>query len=221
MGVLRKKQQDYLPALNYDVLTPLYDWVIRWTLRETTIKSHLVELTRVQGGYGVLDLGCGTATLSLLIKKMHPGSEVIGLDGDPRILAIARAKAARAGVEIKLDQGMSFELPYPDGLFDRVVSSLFFHHLTSENKRRTTREIFRVLRPGGELHLADFGPPHNAPTRMLASVMKLGHGAGRMADNLEGRLPEIFGEAGFVEARATTHYSTVYGSLTLYQARKP
>ncbi|VVB94934.1 Ubiquinone/menaquinone biosynthesis C-methyltransferase UbiE [uncultured archaeon] len=132
----------YIPALTFEWLTPLYDPVMLF-MRESTFKRTLVEQADIKNGYRVLDLGCGTATLTILIKKAYPGAEVTGLDGDPKILSIARAKVAQAGLDISLDTGMSFELPYPDRSFDRVFSSLF-HHLTREDKARTFKEIFRV-----------------------------------------------------------------------------
>src|SRR5438093_7602838 len=95
----------------------------------------------------ILDLGCGTGTLTLQIKRAFPHAEVRGIDGDPKILKIARAKTQRAGLEIALDEGMAFALPYPDATFDRVVSSLVLHHLTAGDKRRSCAEVFRVLRP--------------------------------------------------------------------------
>jgi ubiquinone/menaquinone biosynthesis C-methylase UbiE len=131
-------------------------------MREAAFKRRLVEQARMESGYHVLDLGCGTATLTILVKQAHPDAEVVGLDGDQRILDIARAKIAKAGLAIALDRGMAYDLPYRDHSFDRVLCSLVIHHLTRENKLRALREVMRVLKPGGELHVADFGKPHNA-----------------------------------------------------------
>lgn len=145
----RKRREGYIPALGHDWLTPLYDPIQRWLLRESAFKARLVEEARLGKAQRVLDLGCGTATLTLLIKERHPDAEVVGLDVDPQALAIARSKAGRAGLAIRFDQGMAFRLPYPDSSFDRVLSSLMFHHLNRENKLRAMGEVLRVLRPAG------------------------------------------------------------------------
>ena len=139
----------YIPALRFNLLTPLYDLTMRLGMRESTFKRRLVEQACIKDGHRVLDLGCGTGTLTILIKRAHPEAEVIGLDGDPEILEIASAKIKVTGLDIALDEGMAFELTYPDNYFDRVFSSLVFHHLTREDKIRTFTEIFRVLKPGG------------------------------------------------------------------------
>ncbi len=211
------KRSQYIPALKYDWLTPLYDPLLRWVLRESIFKRQLVKQARIQGGHRVLDLGCGTATLTLLIKETHPESEVVGLDGDLRVLKMARAKVAKSGVAVILNQGMAFELPYPDGAFDRVVSSLVLHHLTREAKARALKEAFRVLRPGGELHVVDFGKPQNVPMYLVSLIVQWLEEA---SDNVKGLLPELFRNAGFDPVEETTQYMTPFGTLSLYRARK-
>lgn len=208
----------YIPALRYDWLTPLYDPLIRWTMRESTFKRHLLEQARIQRDHRVLDLGCGTATLTVLIKKASQGAEVVGLDGNLKVLEFARRKVARARVNITLEHGMAFALPYPDAFFDRVLSSLMFHHLTRENKSRTLKEVFRVLRPGGELHVVDFGQPHNVLMRLISLLMRR---LEETSDNIAGQLPQMFRDAGFVAVMESTRYLTMFGTLSLYRARRP
>lgn len=212
------KHDPFIPALGRDWLTPLYDPLQRWVMREDQFKRHLILQAQIEPGDRVLDLGCGTATLTILIKQTHPQSEVVGLDGDPKVLAIARAKAAKAGVEIKLDHGMAFQMPYPENIFDRVLSSLVLHHLTTETKQRALREVFRVLRPSGELHVVDFGKPHTSWARLISRTMQRFEQA---EDNLKGLLPAMFRQAGFDRVAETARYATVFGTLSLYQGQKP
>jgi SAM-dependent methyltransferase len=215
-----KNRNEYIPALRYDWLTPLYDPLVRWTLRESTFKRHLVKQAGIDRGHRVLDLGCGTGTLALLIKSHYPKAEVFGLDADPKVLAVARAKAAEAGQIVTLDHGMAFEVPYPDASFNRVISSLLFHHLTREKKERTLKEIFRVLRQGGELHVADWGKARNWPMRVAFLLVQMLDGFETTADNVNGLLLEMFRSAGFEEVQETIRYMTIVGPLSLYSARK-
>src|SRR5215212_8234228 len=120
---MTQHESKFIPALSLKVLTPFYDTLFKWTMREELFKGHLIEQAKIRSGQRVLDLGCGTGTLAIMVKQAHPDSEVIGLDGDPQVLEIALQKAKQAGSPITFDEGMAYQLPYPDASFDRVLSS--------------------------------------------------------------------------------------------------
>jgi ubiquinone/menaquinone biosynthesis C-methylase UbiE len=211
------RPEGYIPALGHDLLTPLYDPLLRWVMREERFKRRLIEQADVRGGHRVLDLGCGTGTLTVMVKQARPNAEVVGLDGDVNVLKIARAKADKAGVQLLLHQEMAYEIPYRDGYFDRVLSSLVLHHLTAADKKRTLADVFRVLRAGGELHVVDFGRPRTLYSRLVAFVSARSE---QMADNVRGRLPGMFREAGFENVEETGQFMTMAGALSFYRARK-
>lgn len=209
--------KNYIPAVSFDWLTRFYDPLIRWTMPERAFKSALIEQARLEDGQRILDVGCGTGTLLIMMKEACPGIEAVGVDGDPNILGIAGFKIEQGGFSIEVREAMAFELPFPDAHFDRVVSSLVLHHLTTEDKTRALMEIYRVLRPNGELHVADFGKPHNALMRALALlVQSLEHST----DNVEGRIPDLFRAAGFTAATEVDRRATLFGTLSLYSGRK-
>ena len=214
------ESRGYLPALRFPALTRLYDPVVRLTSREGRFKELLVEQAAPAPGQRILDLGCGTGTLASQVKRRQPAAEVVGLDADPQMLAKARAKAAEAGAELQLDEGFSTELPYEDGSFDRVLSTLFFHHLDAEPKRQTAREIARVLRKGGELHVADWGAPSDPVMAAAFLGIRLLDGFENTAENARGELPRIFEDAGLEQARQTNRLRTVFGTLALYRSEK-
>jgi ubiquinone/menaquinone biosynthesis C-methylase UbiE len=206
------------PALMLDRLTPIYDLFVRLFMPEMQFKRDLIARARIAAGHRVLDLGAGTGTLAIMIKQMQPDAQIIGLDGDPEILTIARQKAARAGAEVTFDLGHVAALPYPDESFDRVVSSLVMSLLSREDKQLAVREAYRVLQRGGELHIADFGPPHTRWGRWVAPVMRRFE---RMADNLDGLLPTMFREAGFDNVEEAARFATVFGTLAILYGRRP
>jgi ubiquinone/menaquinone biosynthesis C-methylase UbiE len=214
------EQRGYLPALRFSALTRIYDPVVALTSRERRFKELLVEQAAPAPGQRILDLGCGTGTLAIQVKRREPGAEVVGLDADPAMLSQAREKAERAGVELTLTEGFSNELPFEEGSFDRVLSTLFFHHLDPEPKRQTAREIARVLSKGGELHVADWGKPSDPVMAAAILGIRLLDGFDNTADNVHGDLPRIFEDAGLEDAKQTDRLRTPLGTLALYRAER-
>ena len=213
-----KTNAPYIPALRWKGLTPFYDVLLRWVMQEEHFKRELIRQAQIQPGQHVLDLGCGTATLAVMVKQAYPDALVTGLDGDPQVLQIGRAKAKKAGVALTLDQGMAYELPYPDASFDRVLSSLMFHHLTTQNKQRAIKEVYRVLRPGGSFLIVDFGRPQGIWSRLILPVMAR---LEEVADNYKGLLLTMLRLAGFEAIASTANFETLFGTLVLYAGRKP
>ena len=209
-------ERKYIPALSLSWLTPLYDGLIEGPMSALGMRRDLLALAGDLSGKKILDVGSGTGSLAVLAKQVQPAAEVFGLDGDPQILEIARLKARQLGLDVRFDQGMSFALPYPDASFDAVTTSMMLHHLSREDKERTAAEMFRVLRPGGQLCGMDFGEARGPVGKMLRPLTR--H-LERAADNVDGRLPGIFRIAGFTDFVELRRY--VLGSIFLFRASKP
>jgi ubiquinone/menaquinone biosynthesis C-methylase UbiE len=206
-----------LPAAGRDLFLPLYDPFTN-LLGVDGARRTLLEQAALQSHHRVLDVGCGTGSLAVLIRRLYPGTEVIGLDPDPKALARARRKAARAGVSIRFDRGFSDALDYRAGTFDRVFSSMMFHHLPNDDKAPTLAEIRRVLKPGGRLELLDFAGPDTHAPGMLARLIHSHH---RLTENSAPRILELLTAAGLEDARKIGDQRTLFGHIAFYQASAP
>lgn len=204
----------YLPAAGHDWSLPFYDPIVK-LLGGDKAQKILIDQAALQPGYRVLDIGCGTGTLAVMIKSQYPDVEIIGIDPDPKALARARRKAARAGVSIQFDQGFGDEIPYPEAGFDRVFSSFMFHHLPAEEKGKTLRAVRRALKPGGRFHMLDFERPQSGAHGFLA---RLFHSSERMKDNSESRVLSLMAQAGFADPRKVGERTMFSGQIAYFQA---
>jgi ubiquinone/menaquinone biosynthesis C-methylase UbiE len=155
------------------------------------------------------------------LTRALPTLELTGLDPDARALARAKRKADAASVSVQLDRGFSDALPYSDASFDRVFSCFMLHHLSgADEKLRTLREIRRVLKPGGRLHLLDFAQPEAAHSANV--VARWMHSTHRLEDNTDTRVRSFMDDAGLV-APTTLRRANMFFvfRLAYYQAFAP
>lgn len=213
---MEKTNEEYIPALSYRFLTPFYDLIQRFIVRDIRYKSLLIKQADIQPGQHVLDLGCGTGTLAIMAKQAQPSAEVTGLDADPEMLKVARYKSGERKAHVKFDVGFTNKLPYPDASLDRVLSSIMIHHLKTPDKESTAREVYRVLKPGGQLHIIDFGKPHTGYGKLLGPFL---HKFEEANDNIDGKLPEIFGAPG-LKTEIVGHFWTFFGDLAFLKGVK-
>ena len=214
---MTEANEEYIPALGLRILTPFYDFIQKWIVRDKRYKSRLIEQAQIQPGMRVMDLGCGTGTLAIMAKQAQPNAEVVGLDADPEMLKMAYAKNNQEKLDVKFEVGFTNNLPYPDASFDRVLSSIMIHHLKTPDKEKTAREIYRVLKAGGQLHVIDFGKPRTLYGKLLGPFL---HKFEEANDNIDGKLPIMFQEAG-LKVQERGDFWTFFGDLTFLAGYKP
>jgi len=176
----------------------------------------IVEMAKIKLGDKILDVGCGTGDLTLTAKNYAGASgSAYGIDASPEGIDLARKKAERMGLEAVFEVGLIEDIPYPDATFDVVISRLVIHHLPDELKRRGFSQIFRVLKPGGRVFLADFRPPTNPILAHVASAL-VGHRM-MMQSNMESISP-MLRKAGFVNVASGPTRSAL---LAFVNGKKP
>ena len=214
---MTQTHKHFIPAAGRHWALPFYDLIAKLMGADRARKALTSQVASGPAGRW-LDVGCGTGTLVVLLKQTRPEAEVVGMDPDPGALALARRKAERAGLSLHLDQGFAEALPYPDASFDRVFSSLMYHHLSRADKPRMLHEVRRVLKPGGLFHMLDLGGPSSVQRGFLARHV---HSGAHLRDNDEDVVLAAMREAGLVDARVAERVSVRVGDLACYRAAAP
>jgi len=143
-----------------DFLAPSYDLIFKtfWLGRERNFRQKVIDLMDLSGDESILDIGCGTGTLtSMIADKMNGRGGIFGVDLSPRMVELAKKKASQNGRPVEYRVASSLALPFDDATFDAVVTSLVYHHLMSLVERaKTLSEIWRVLKTGGRYVATEF-----------------------------------------------------------------
>ena len=204
-----------MPAAGHDAFLPGYDLLTR-LFGFNRVHERLIGQAELADGHRVLEIGCGTGNLAIRAKKTQPLIEMVGSDPDPLALKRAQRKADRLS-GIRFERGYAQRLPYTDGEFDRVLSSMMLHHLDSAAKTVAAAEVFRVLRPGGRLHLVDMGGDMTVDDGLSARlVLHRPHAGGNLGD----AIPQLLRAAGFDCTEVATHRNRGVGRLTYYRATR-
>ncbi len=176
---------EFTPAAGRYVSTRFYDVGVALLTRESIWRKKLLTLLAISPGEAILDVGCGTGSLAILLKKAHPDVKVTAFDPDPVALSIAQRKADAAGVSIDWRKGFARDAS-KFGMFDKVVSSLVFHQVSIVEKQLGIASMFAATQPGGLVCIADYLLQERWPMRQLIRFVQMIDGRSHTQPNAEG-----------------------------------
>ncbi len=196
-AVTRGRTLDHA-ALVYDFVEPLV-----MLGHQDDLDSYLIELLNLQPSDRILDIGCGTGRLTDRIgARLAAPDQAVGIDAAAQMIAQASLKRQRSSYKVAAAE----ELPFADGSFDGVVSSLFFHHVDLDLKQKALAEAWRVLKPGGRLVVADMHTPTSLLGAAFSYLARWLFMQPEIGENISGLLPGLIAEAGFAEPQLLRTY---------------
>jgi ubiquinone/menaquinone biosynthesis C-methylase UbiE len=211
----------FTPALGRFAPTRFYDHMVALT-RERLWRALAAMYVAPRPDDVIVDVGCGTGSLALLLARVEPRARIVGLDPDPDVLAVARRKAHAADAAVRWRVGMGDALVklLGAGSVNTVVSSLVLHQCPVSVKRAVLASMSAVLRPGRKLVIADYGRQRTRLMRLAFRIVQLADGKEDTQPNADGALPGLMSDAGFRDAREAEVVATVTGSISVYVARR-
>ena len=216
-------EKAFTPALGDARFTPLYDFAIAAMTRENEWRGRLVAHINPTVADRILDVGCGTGSLAIRLKKTAPEVAIIGIDPDPIVIAAARQKSAKAEVSIYWRSGFLIPATCEEiGSVSKVVSSLVLHQTPLDEKNNILSAIRTMLQPGGTLYIADYGLQRTLAMRFLfRRTVQAIDGLADTQPNADGILPSLIKSAGFRDISELEVIPTVTGSISIYRATAP
>jgi len=166
--------EDELMKSQMERMVHSYDSYMRkMTLgRERALREMTVSLAQVKPGDCVLEVGCGTGTLTLAAKRQAgPSGKVVGIDVIPGMIELSQQKAAQANVDVAFQLGSMDDIPFPASQFDAVLCSFMIFHMSELVRRKGITEVYRVLKPQGRLLLLDLALPPQPLPRAIARAL--------------------------------------------------
>lgn len=207
----------YVPALGFHWLTAVYDPLIRSWSAATRLRASVIAALDLQPGMRILELGAGPGRLAIQIKRANPGVAIDAIDIDTRMIASARRNAARAGVEIGFREAdMTCTGDVERGGYDRVYSTMTFHHLVPEAKQKALELARHTLADGGRFVVADFSRPRDPlQWALFAWIQQPLDGFQNTRPHRDGRFEQAV-RATFGEVRSAAVARTTAGTVETF-----
>jgi ubiquinone/menaquinone biosynthesis C-methylase UbiE len=214
------ENKKFIPALGYNWLSGLYDLTIKITMPEKKFRNKLIEYLNPKSNETILEFGFGTGQNLILGKQKNSNTNFVGVDIDPKIKSIAINKIYKAGLDIPLYLYDGNTLPFPDNHFEKVFSSLVFHQLDKETKLHCLKELYRILKPNGQLLIGDWGKAKSMLMRIMFYFVQLLDGFKTTNDNVNGLMPLYISDTGFIQVKEIDFINTNIGTYSYYHAIK-
>lgn len=221
MADTKMTDTSFTPALGRAGFTRAYDHAIRLLTREQTWRRTMLRQVDPAAGETIIDVGCGTGSFAIMMKRAVPEAKIIAIDPDPQVLEIAADKAKQVGAVIDWRQGFARDAAAIAGCVDKAVSSLVFHQVPLDGKREGVAAMFAAVRPGGEVHIADYARQRSQLMRMLFRLtVQMVDGVTDTQPNADGALEKILASHDAAAAIPKTEISTLTGAISLFHGTK-
>jgi ubiquinone/menaquinone biosynthesis C-methylase UbiE len=200
----------------------IYDFIFFVLVRDGSWQEVLFASLAPKAGDRILDFGPGSSSTAISLALRYPEATIIGADPNSRAVEKARLSVARKQLQniSVIDVPLDGELPFDAGSFDKVVCIFVLHDRAPVEKLRIVRELIRVVRRGGTLHVADFDKPENPGEGGILEFARRMSGSAAAEPHINGSWTEFLAKGGFAGVRRQSSRSIGIGRISVVKGRK-
>jgi len=209
--------------IRFRFLKHLYEAIFLFLMRDTSWQEPLFASIERKTQCRVLTFGRGAISVARALAVRLPEANVIGADPNPKAIKTALRRVVRRNIPnlTIVEASRCGRLPFAASSFDKVVLVLAFHNCIPEEKLEVAKEMLRVLRHGGTLHVAAYDKPSLSGERALLAITRYLSGPTAAESHLDGSWIEFLTKAGFAGIRRQASCSVVGARISVVRARKP
>lgn len=208
--------------IRFRLLKSLYDRFFIFMVRDDSWQEPLIVSLAPKTNDRILDFGPGSGLTAVSLALRFPQTSITGADPEPKAVEKARQRIAQyqIGNIVIIEAPHDGRLPFDASSFDKVVCVLTLHDRLPDEKVGIVKEMMRVLRHGGTLHVADFDKPENPGEAMVLKLARYISGAAAIDPHFDGSWVNFLAKAGLFGIRRQSSHSVCAGRILVVKARK-
>jgi len=216
------KASGFLDWIRFRFAKLLHDAFFIVMVRDRSWQEPLIASLSPEATNRILDFGPGSSSTAVALAVRYPEATFVGAEPDPKAVEKARRRIARhqiANITV-IEAPLHDRLPFQAGSFDKIVCVLTLHDRLPDEKLGIAKEMMRVLRRGGTLHVADYDRPDTPGERGVLEFTRYISGAAAAEPHISGSWTGFLAKAGFSGVRRQSSHSIGIGRISVVKAQK-
>lgn len=209
--------------IRFRLLALAYNGFLTIMVRDEIWQKPLFVSLAPQANSRILDFGPGSGSTAIVLALRFPDASFVAADPSQKAVEKARQKIARHQITnvTAIEAPLHERLPFKAASFDKVVCVFTLHDRVPDEKVGIAKEMLRLLKRGGTLHVVDYDKPDVPRERAVLKLARFVSGQAAAEPHMDGSWISFLAKAGFAGIRRQSSHSVMVGRVSVVKARKP